>query len=65
MITYAPQAFAGKAHQGTHYVRYRDGTRSMLMSKRVARSYAKLFGGSVHNARQPNALVRAFRWGFR
>ena len=41
------QAFIWSSHQGRHFVRYKDGAVSGLMSKSVAQDYASIFNGTV------------------
>lgn len=40
-------------HKISFYVLYNDGEKSILMSKTMAKDYAKMFGGKVIEANHP------------
>lgn len=39
-------------YPGRYFVRYPDGMRSVYMQRKMARSYAKVFKGTVHHERE-------------
>lgn len=47
-------AFLFPRHHGNYYVRYKDGKKSGLMDKDIARDYAEIFGGTVYRESEEN-----------